>query len=617
MRQLFVLFVIACSGSSDPPPVNRAELLQSVALLQEAKSVFATHAREQDSADPRDEAVAALRATADWAAGQEGVAKAHVLDDAYLDITFESGLQHLLWLRYLDEKGQSLYRGGGSGKGVAWGQAGVCEAEHVAENGNVLLFAPVTSEFGLQGELEETQRRLENAGLTVTLATDEAATPDVYANFPSFGLVFIDSHGAAQGTLSGKKLTLSADGGSDPLEDPAELERQGIEQLGERDYGRLLRGELFLGEKVDVQLSVDSWFDASASNLELGTHQVWVSSRFVRNMAPLTDTIVFNGSCYSGWTAPTDDVPDPIGLAYETLNPASYYGWSRDDGTSKVVDNNQCKKAQGTFIDRLVSSECTGVVHLDANDDLYVSLDFDPAQTTTLGHTGDRDRYYEGLCSPDPLVDPRGGTYRTTCVRGARWMAENLNYAGAGVCFEDVAQNCETMGRLYSVAEATGLPTDDTTPVQGLCPKGWHVPSREELLALVDAATEEGRGDPLAALGARKAWPSFADAFDTLGTSFAPVGDGNVVVRYTSDPSQEGQRWGEPPAESPRNALHLWSSTFGGPGALNERAYWMLLALAEGKGLNQTSVFVTTNSEIIQSEYEYYNQFSLRCIQDR
>lgn len=603
----------SCSGGPKLPSASDAELFRSIALLQQAKATFASEVEGGAGDDAMAEAVAALKATAAWLGSQENVASTQILDDAYLDVTFDSGLRHMLWLNLVDENGLSVYRGGGMGRSLARVREGECEPETVAENKTVLLYAPVTTEFGLEFELSATQRRLENAGLSVTVAKDADATPDVYATFPNYGLVFIDSHGAAQGTMSGKTLELTIDDGVDPTQDAAELEQQLLEQLGEEDVARLLTGELFLADKVEVQPGLENWFDASEANLDLGTYNLWVSSRFVKNLRPLTDTIVFNGSCYSGWSEPTEEVPEPIAEAFATLTPASYYGWRRPDGTSKVIDNEVCKQAQRSFITRLVDGECSGGLHLDDTDEAYVSLGEDPRQRTTLCHDGASDRFYEGLCSERPLSDPRGQTYETVCVGGARWMAENLAYPGAGVCYEGVAANCETMGRMYSLEEATGLPTSDRPPVQGLCPDGWHVPSRVEMLALLDAATDAGNGDPLAALGTRKAWPDYADAFNTLRTSFSPVGTGNVVVRFDSDPTQEGQRWSDPASESGRYELTLWSSTFSGPGALNAREYFTLVVLAE---YGSARVFESTNAEIIQPTYEYYNQRSVRCVQD-
>ena len=66
-------------------------------------------------------------------------------------------------------------------------------------------------------------------------------------------------------------------------------------------------------------------------------------------------------------------------------------------------------------------------------------------------------------------------------------MAETLNYAGAGRCYQDVntPENCAEYGRSYTFAEAiagqtTSSPTDNPSTVVGLCPAGSHLPSAAE-----------------------------------------------------------------------------------------------------------------------------------------
>ncbi len=96
--------------------------------------------------------------------------------------------------------------------------------------------------------------------------------------------------------------------------------------------------------------------------------------------------------------------------------------------------------------------------------------------------------------------------YKTVNVRGQVWMAENLNYAdsvatpslkGRSWCYGNVDKNCDVAGRLYTWAAAidsVGLLHDAENPqlcgdgrdcfmsdvVQGVCPEGWHLPSKNE-----------------------------------------------------------------------------------------------------------------------------------------
>lgn len=103
------------------------------------------------------------------------------------------------------------------------------------------------------------------------------------------------------------------------------------------------------------------------------------------------------------------------------------------------------------------------------------------------------------------LTDYRdGNVYATTTIAipskkySEVWMAENLNYKMKNsYCYEDSAKYCDTYGRLYTWAAAVGKSESvcgsghecglGTNKVQGACPKGWHLPTEEEWIALIIA----------------------------------------------------------------------------------------------------------------------------------
>jgi uncharacterized protein (TIGR02145 family) len=83
--------------------------------------------------------------------------------------------------------------------------------------------------------------------------------------------------------------------------------------------------------------------------------------------------------------------------------------------------------------------------------------------------------------------------YKTVVIGTQTWMAENLNFDtldGTGSwCYNNLASSCSTYGRLYDWATVmAGSTSSDATPsgVQGICPTGWHVPSRAEWTVLTD-----------------------------------------------------------------------------------------------------------------------------------
>ena len=131
-------------------------------------------------------------------------------------------------------------------------------------------------------------------------------------------------------------------------------------------------------------------------------------------------------------------------------------------------------------------------------------------------------RYNEGVDvkGNGEICDDRDDLYQVykyVKIGTQTWMAQNLNYpylkptaGGAGVgldsssfCYDDDPANCEKFGRLYvwsaaidsAALDAAGTVCGDgnqctfTDDVQGVCPDGWHLPSKAEVEAL---ATYDG-----------------------------------------------------------------------------------------------------------------------------
>jgi len=84
------------------------------------------------------------------------------------------------------------------------------------------------------------------------------------------------------------------------------------------------------------------------------------------------------------------------------------------------------------------------------------------------------------------LVDARDNqSYQTVTICNQCWMSENLNYepdAGSW-CYKNIDQNCSNFGRLYDWDGAMagfGGTNNNPSGVQGVCPAGWHLPSKAE-----------------------------------------------------------------------------------------------------------------------------------------
>jgi uncharacterized protein (TIGR02145 family) len=102
------------------------------------------------------------------------------------------------------------------------------------------------------------------------------------------------------------------------------------------------------------------------------------------------------------------------------------------------------------------------------------------------------------------LKDSRDGkTYKTVKIGNQTWMAENLNYETQdSYCYENNEANCEKYGRLYlwsAAMDSAGTWSGKSKgcgnetkcspkyPVRGVCPSGWHLPTKTEFNTLFDA----------------------------------------------------------------------------------------------------------------------------------
>lgn len=195
--------------------------------------------------------------------------------------------------------------------------------------------------------------------------------------------------------------------------------------------------------------------------------------------------------------------------------------------------------------------------------------------------------------------------YKTVTIGNQVWMAENLNYADSTIsksllkrnwCYGNVSANCDVGGRLYTWAAAVdsvalydggngvncGYYKTCSLPakVQGVCPDGWHLPTKAEwntLFTEVGGSSTAGK-----ILKSQTGWYNHGDGTDGVGFSAIPAGvrneDGNFIL--------DG-----------RNA-YFWSATE------NDRYYAYVMYL------------YYSYEEAYLSNFQKYDGFSVRCLKD-
>ena len=140
----------------------------------------------------------------------------------------------------------------------------------------------------------------------------------------------------------------------------------------------------------------------------------------------------------------------------------------------------------------------------------------------------------ETSVSTGSMTDSRDGQmYKTVTIGTQTWMAENLNYkTDSSFCYNNGESNCTKYGRLYTWAAAVGKLESEcgygytcTLPsgnIQGVCPSGWHLPSKTEWETLFD--TVGGKSMVGKVLKSTSGWYDNGNGTDAFGFSALPAG---------------------------------------------------------------------------------------------
>jgi uncharacterized protein (TIGR02145 family) len=114
--------------------------------------------------------------------------------------------------------------------------------------------------------------------------------------------------------------------------------------------------------------------------------------------------------------------------------------------------------------------------------------------STKCGSTSDEINISFSTYCPKLFADFRDETkYKAMRIGKQCWMAENLRYRppdGQSYCYDEYPSFCEEYGALYPWSQV--MWGDKKEGSQGICPKGWHVPSDAEWQALIDSSGYTG-----------------------------------------------------------------------------------------------------------------------------
>ncbi len=215
------------------------------------------------------------------------------------------------------------------------------------------------------------------------------------------------------------------------------------------------------------------------------------------------------------------------------------------------------------------------------------------------------------------FIDSRDGqTYKTVSISTQTWMAENLNFAYTGVsykyigdtsdsiswCYDNDASNCTKYGRLYTWAAAMDSAGTWTTngkgcgyssicsptyPVRGVCPEGWHLPTKPEFEALI--TTVGGPGTAGKMLKSKSGW--------------------NISIVKESGTSTDAYAFSALPAG--------YRSSTGNHNYFNEgdfAKFWISTEYSRSDAYSMTFYYTLDNASLSNSVK--YTGYSVRCVED-
>lgn len=155
-------------------------------------------------------------------------------------------------------------------------------------------------------------------------------------------------------------------------------------------------------------------------------------------------------------------------------------------------------------------------------------------------------------CDDMPTIDYEDQDYHTVKVGDQCWLRENLN-VGTMIesteemtddsiiekyCHDNDPANCEIYGGLYQWDEAMGYTKEEGA--QGICPPGWHIPTKEDWQELEEFLGDHAGGK----LKAPYDWyePN-TGATNSTGFSALPGGHRGGACTLFYNLGREGRWW--------------------------------------------------------------------------
>lgn len=226
------------------------------------------------------------------------------------------------------------------------------------------------------------------------------------------------------------------------------------------------------------------------------------------------------------------------------------------------------------------------------------------------------------------LLDLRDSQeYRTVVIGTQTWMAANLNYAylepagyqdSSSWCYKNERDSCSKYGRLYywgAAVDGAGIFGNNgkgcfdyknckiVEPARGICPKGWHLPSKEEFEILFDFVG--GKDIAGKKLKSSEGWLHDGNGTDEYGFCAKPAGWIYRVDEVDSGESLNNNYSLGGYASLVGEKINFWTSFFGIESGVKGEVDFGMVYWENRITYGSVSVY-----------FNFDHAFSIRCVKD-
>lgn len=224
---------------------------------------------------------------------------------------------------------------------------------------------------------------------------------------------------------------------------------------------------------------------------------------------------------------------------------------------------------------------------------------------------------YNVPCPGIPTITYEGQEYHTVQIYSQCWLKENLNVGTMleicadqtdngyleKYCYSDNEDSCTKYGGLYQWDEMMQYTTQQGA--RGICPPGWHVPSRDEWNVLIGTVDTHYEIDV---------------AIKDIEGVFGFDGGTNLKSDFGWEPYSFGHFSGNGTDYFGFTGLPGGYRDFfgcGNYGNVNRRGYWWSSTEITNEGLTRANELINDYTSVARQDEVRRNGYSVRCLKDQ